>query len=161
MIIISTDSFLKKGIEELYQGFKAKDLIIFDICGRLYFLDRKMIKTGPVYRNYLHFNHFSIKKSSCLSSLKRVIKGKQWKSAYHQRIKITEREQEVIKLMAQGYNQRKISIILNLGEKAISYYKINALRKKKVKGMPFMILAMNEWDEMMATLKKNHHDMEF
>ncbi|MGS7193175.1 helix-turn-helix domain-containing protein [Enterobacter cloacae subsp. dissolvens] len=156
MIIITKDSFLKKGMEALSKNLDVNNLFVFDIGCRLYFFERSQLNKEPIHRTFLNFNHFSVDKSLPLSTLKSVLESSPWRESYHHRAKLSVREKQVIKLIAKGHSQKSISNILDIGEKAISYYKVNAMKKKRAKGLPSMIYTMKQWDNMIkSVVEKN------
>jgi len=141
-------------MEALSKNLDVNNLFVFDIGSRLYFFEGNQLKKDPLYRTFLNFNHFSVDKSLPLSTLKSVLESSPWREAYHHRAKLSVREKQVINLMAKGHTQKSISNILNVGEKAISYYKVNAIKKKRARGLPSMIYTMNQWDEMIEEIVK-------
>lgn len=152
MIVITKDSFLRQGLEALSEKIDTQNLMVFDIGHRLYFFENHQLKKELIFSTFLNFNQFSVDKSLALSTLKGVLETSPWRETYHHRMRLSVREKQVMTLIAKGHNQKNISTILDIGEKAISYYKVNAMRKKRIKGLPSMIYVMTCWNEMMKEL---------
>lgn len=158
MKIYSQDQFFRLAILDILSESFDSEVIIFDSGFRVYFFyPGNHICQNKNPFEYIENYMFSVPKKLPLVEFKRIIKVKPWLHN-HTSVKLSSRESSVIRLLLQGHSYRAISKILGIREKSVSFYKLNALKKKKEKNIYTLQRSISMWNSIDRTENtRSHH----